>query len=101
MLSKFIWDPAKARANAREHGVTFEEAVEAFGDANFLELGHEVVEGEFRIKMIAAHGTTLLAIIFAERGAQTRIISVRKATSHEISSYHDANSFEPKGSFRR
>jgi uncharacterized DUF497 family protein len=29
----FIWDPAKAEANARKHGVGFLEAVTAFGDS--------------------------------------------------------------------
>lgn len=28
----FEWDPAKDEANARKHGVTFEEASTAFGD---------------------------------------------------------------------
>jgi uncharacterized protein len=28
----FEWDAAKARANARKHGVTFEEAASAFLD---------------------------------------------------------------------
>ncbi|HEX5438250.1 MAG TPA: BrnT family toxin [Gemmatimonadaceae bacterium] len=30
------WDPLKARANARKHGITFQEAETAFYDDNAL-----------------------------------------------------------------
>jgi len=30
---KFEWDPAKAAANMRRHGVSFEEASSVFGDS--------------------------------------------------------------------
>jgi hypothetical protein len=33
---QFEWDPSKAQRNAREHKVTFEEAVEVFSDADAL-----------------------------------------------------------------
>ncbi len=29
---RFSWDPSKARANVRKHGVTFEEAATVFAD---------------------------------------------------------------------
>lgn len=32
MSYNFEWDPAKAAANARKHGVTFDEASTVFGD---------------------------------------------------------------------
>jgi uncharacterized DUF497 family protein len=31
-VAEFDWDDAKARANARKHGVTFEEAITVFLD---------------------------------------------------------------------
>jgi hypothetical protein len=31
-MLQFEWDPAKARANHRKHGVTFEEAMNVFDD---------------------------------------------------------------------
>jgi hypothetical protein len=31
-MLKFAWDPAKAEANAKKHGVTFPEAATSFGD---------------------------------------------------------------------
>ncbi len=30
----FDWDPAKAEANWRKHGITFQEAASVFGDAS-------------------------------------------------------------------
>jgi uncharacterized DUF497 family protein len=35
----FEWDPSKATANLRTHGVRFEEAVTAFADAMSLTIG--------------------------------------------------------------
>jgi uncharacterized protein len=32
MALGFSWDPRKAASNERKHGVSFEEAVTAFGD---------------------------------------------------------------------
>ncbi|MGH7628195.1 MAG: BrnT family toxin, partial [Gemmatimonadales bacterium] len=32
MAFTFEWDPKKAAANARKHGVTFDEAATAFND---------------------------------------------------------------------
>ena len=34
----FEWEPAKARANARKHGISFEEAETAFSDEHALVL---------------------------------------------------------------
>lgn len=47
---KFEWDPAKAAANLRKHGVSFEEAVTAFKDdlcATARDLEHSVAEHRF------------------------------------------------------
>lgn len=33
-MIQFEWDPAKAKSNARKHGVTFEEATLVFQDPN-------------------------------------------------------------------
>ncbi len=32
MLYKFEWDPVKAAANAKKHGVTFDQAARVFTD---------------------------------------------------------------------
>ena len=37
VFGDFEWDSAKAAANARKHGVTFEEATTAFDDPNAID----------------------------------------------------------------
>jgi hypothetical protein len=46
----FEWDPRKAEANAAKHGVSFDDAVTVFLDANALdgaELQHSTAERDF------------------------------------------------------
>jgi hypothetical protein len=48
----FEWDPAKAEANLRKHGVTFEEAATVFGDPLSVTIGdplHSAGEHRFII----------------------------------------------------
>lgn len=44
MLTRFEWDAAKAAANLRKHGVSFEVAMRVFGDP-FALTGPERIEG--------------------------------------------------------
>lgn len=84
----FEWDERKDRANQAKHGVTFATATTAFDDPAMVEM-HQVEEGEERWKAIAMAGSTLLAIIYTERGAKRRIISARKATRNEQKTYRE------------
>lgn len=55
----FSWDPAKARANLRKHGVSFEEARSVFLDelaVQFFNDGNS--EGEEVIRIISARRAT-------------------------------------------
>jgi len=48
----FEWDPAKAAENLRKHGVSFDEATEAFGDPlsiNMPDPGHIRREERFLV----------------------------------------------------
>ena len=50
MALKFEWDGTKAGANARKHGVRFEEAATAFGDSLSVTVsdpGHSLDEDRF------------------------------------------------------
>jgi len=94
MLPKFIWDPAKARSNWRKHGVTFEEAVEAFDDpACIEEADSDLLYNEPRYRRLCMLGNCILVVVYTERGEVTRIISARKATSHEQKTYLEQTSF--------
>ncbi|HEY0780186.1 MAG TPA: BrnT family toxin [Gemmatirosa sp.] len=88
---EFEWDPAKAAANPGKHeGVTFEEAMTAFGDP----LGGVVDDpahslGEVRLVLLAESSRgRVLAVMFTERGPErVRLISARPATRPERRSY--------------
>ncbi len=82
----FEWDDAKAASNARKHGITFDQAREAFDDGNAVD-EPEVDPDEERWKLTGRTRAGVVVVIHTERGARTRIISTRKATSHEQATY--------------
>jgi uncharacterized protein len=87
----FEWDSAKASANLRKHGVSFEEAVSTFQDdlaATARDLGHSVAEFRFLTFGVSAGGR-LLAVSHTERGNRIRIISARLATRAERKIYEE------------
>jgi uncharacterized protein len=89
---RFEWDDAKAAANLRKHGVSFDEAVEVFYDPNALEdydRTHSDDEGSFFI--IGLSSRRLLYVIYAERaGEVVRLVSARKADKAERRKYEQA-----------
>jgi uncharacterized DUF497 family protein len=88
----FEWDSAKATANVKKHGVSFEEAVSALRDdfaATARDLAHSVVEFRFITFGVSASGR-LLAVSHTERGNRIRIISARLATRMERKIYEES-----------
>lgn len=86
---KFEWDPAKAAANLRKHGVSFEAAARAFEDelsATFPDPDHSRGETRLITYGLGIDGK-LLVISHTERGGTIRIISARVATSKERKRY--------------
>lgn len=88
---RFEWDPAKAAANRRKHGVSFEEAVECFADPFALMLDEP--RAPDRLILIGASARhRLVFTVFAERGPATiRIISARLATRPERRHYEEGH----------
>jgi hypothetical protein len=85
----FEWDAAKARANRRKHGVSFEEAADVFGDehsSTVFDPDHSVGEGRHIIFGKSSAGKHLV-VAFTERGARIRIISARVMTPRERRAY--------------
>jgi uncharacterized DUF497 family protein len=87
----FEWDPAKAKANARKHGVSFEEALSVFYDefaVQFFDDEHSPDEERFLLLGMST-GARLLLVCHCEREAGNiiRIISARKATKRESAFY--------------
>jgi uncharacterized DUF497 family protein len=88
---KFEWDDQKAASNLLKHGVSFEEALSAFGDTmglTFADTDHS--KGEDRSRTYAlSNKTRLLVVVHTERRDVVRIISARKATRYEKSIYEN------------
>ena len=86
---RFEWDDAKAAANLRKHGVSFDEAAEVFSDPYALvDKDTEHSYDEERLFVIGYSAARLLFVVFAERrGYVIRIISARLPTPAERKSY--------------
>jgi hypothetical protein len=85
----FEWDPEKAKRNLEIHGVSFDEASTAFGDALSLTI-YDPLHSEDEDRFILAGNTyknRLLIVVHTERGNRIRIISARKATNKEREYY--------------
>ena len=91
MSLQFTWDPRKAAANLRKHGVGFPEAATAFADPlslTILDPDHSV--GEERFVLIGqSERRRLVVVAHVERGDLIRIISARPATRRERKTYEE------------
>ncbi|NBC47437.1 MAG: BrnT family toxin [Gammaproteobacteria bacterium] len=83
------WDAAKAEANLRKHGVSFEEACTVFKDpfaATGADPDHSIGEARWITFGISVAGR-LLTVAHCERDDVMRIISARAATRSERQLY--------------
>lgn len=88
---RFEWEPSKAAANERKHGVTFDEAGTVFGDtlsATGRDLEHSIGEPRFVTLGISSYGR-VLAVCHTDRSGVIRIISARPATRKEKRIYEE------------
>ena len=88
---RFEWDLAKAEANLRDHGVSFEEASTVFGDplaATIPDPDHSTSERRF---VTIGYPVTkkLLVVCHTDRGDNTRLISAREPTRAEKKKYEE------------
>jgi uncharacterized DUF497 family protein len=93
MKLEFEWHNAKAEANFRRHGVSFDLAKTIFRDPFAIEFLDDRLEyGEERFVMIGmAEGKVLLFVAYTEREERIRIISARRATQNEQDDYFQQN----------
>ena len=87
----FEWDVAKAEANRRKHGVTFDEAITAFSDPLAMlsqDPDHSTGEQRYLVLGTSTQGR-LLVVAVAERPPRTRLISARRATRKERRQYEE------------
>ncbi|MFZ0817322.1 MAG: BrnT family toxin [Candidatus Sulfotelmatobacter sp.] len=93
MVLKFEWDNAKAKANFRRHGVSFDSAKTVFKDPFAIErLDDREQHDEERFVVIGmAEGKVLLFVAYIEREERIRIISARRTTQNEQDDYFQQN----------
>ena len=93
MALEFEWDPAKAAANRRKHGVEFEEAASAFADPLSLTIrdpDHSTGEARYLLLGLSRTGR-LLVVGHTERGQRIRLITARLATRPERHTYEEGS----------
>jgi uncharacterized DUF497 family protein len=92
-MTRFEWDPVKARANERKHGVSFEIAKRVFEDADALVEQDRIEEGERRWQTLGSVDGVLLLLVAHTvefEGSEDdiiRIISARRADRRERNRY--------------
>ncbi len=85
----FVWDPSKATANLKKHGVSFDEAVTAFEDPLGAYYPDSLHDDRF---ILIGHSEPLhlLYVVHAQIEQDTvRVISARKATKNEKAHYEN------------
>lgn len=93
MDDRFEWDPIKASANLRKHGVSFGEAATVFADALSRDILDEERTGHEERFICIGHSylRRLLVVGYTERGDRIRIISARRAGARERRAHGEAN----------
>jgi uncharacterized DUF497 family protein len=87
--NSFEWDDAKARANLRKHGISFDEAATVFaerGAPTNSDLEHSISEDRFII-IAMTEWQRLLIVAYTYRDEVIRIISARRANRREQTIY--------------
>jgi len=88
---RFEWNPSKAAANKRKHGVSFEQAAECFKDPLAMILDDPRYPERF-VLIGASQRQRLIFTVYGERDAALiRIISARRATARERRKYEEGN----------
>jgi uncharacterized DUF497 family protein len=83
-----VWDPAKARANQRKHGVSFADAAVSLEDENALTVA-TIENREYRFKTLGmSPNMNVLLVVHAEENEDTiSIISARVASASQKRQY--------------
>ena len=88
---QYEWDENKNRINLRKHGLKLSDGIGAFEDPNMLQwIDDRHDYGEQRIVTLGRREEDTLVVITTEVFQDvTRIISVRRANSHEEKFYYE------------
>ena len=94
---RWTWDAEKNRSNKRAHGLRFETATLVFDDPHAASR-RDPYPGEPRWQTIGMVGNVVVLVVHSHPEADSetgkeigRIISARKATSHERRAYEEGS----------
>ena len=93
----YEWDPEKAKANIRKHGLSFDEAATVFLDPlalTFSDPHHSDDEEEREITIGHTVARQVVFVSHVRRSGGIRIISARKTTRREREQYEEGISSE-------
>ncbi len=87
----FEWDPGKAEANFRKHGVRFSEAEPVFSDDFAITIPDDESDPHEQRFVSIGMGVKrrVLVVVYCYRGRNVRIISARLAEAHERAHYEE------------
>jgi uncharacterized DUF497 family protein len=96
MKMRFEWDPTKAAANFRKHGVSFQTAARVFADPDAFVEQDRIENGEERWQAVGVvEGVLMLMVAHTMRELDNieviRIISARHANRTERRRYEEQN----------
>lgn len=83
---EFEWDEQKNAMNRKKHGITFEDAVRIFENQHLV--FRSMKNDEIRYLAIGTVNEVILTVVFTHRDVRTRIISARKASKNERTTYY-------------
>ena len=81
------FDPTKNVSNLEKHGLSLALAAELDWDAALVWIDERHEYGEVRMIALAPETGVLYYVVFVDRGAARRIISLRKANRREVKHY--------------
>ncbi|MBM3305496.1 MAG: BrnT family toxin [Candidatus Aminicenantes bacterium] len=88
---RYVWDPEKARSNARKHGVHFADAAFALEDDWALTIEDESSDERRWVTLGLDLFGRLLVVAYTYRYDEIRIFSARKASPKERRQYGKAH----------
>ena len=84
---KITFDPAKDAINIAKHSVSLAMSVDIEWDMLLAEDDTRRSYDEVRMLGFAPIGERVYCVVFTDRGAERRIISLRKANAREVKCY--------------
>jgi uncharacterized protein len=85
----YQWNPEKAAANLRKHGINFADAVSVFSDNLAITIPDERFDEERFVTIGMDAFARVLVIVYILQSDEMRLISARKATRQERQQYEE------------